>query len=91
MCDKLPYCNPRIDKCLTPIINYLNKSFKLKTLASFCGHGKYNTTIVVKDNSGTISEYYSHKLLGPKKRSRFYKKDEDGFYYIPELKINFSF
>ena len=85
MCDKLPYCNPRIDKCLIPIISCLNKSTNLKTLASCCGHGKYNSTIVVKDKEGKIFEYYSGKLLGPKKRNRYYKKDNDGFYYIPEL------
>ena len=84
MCDKLPYCNPRIDKCLIPIINHLNKS-NLKTLASCCGHGKYNSTIVVKDKLGNISELYSGVLLLPKKRNRYYKKDNMGFYYIPEV------
>ena len=85
MCDKLPYCNPRIDKCLIPIINHLNKSAKLKTLASCCGHGKYNSTIVVKDKLGNIFEFYSRLSLGPKKRNRYYKKDNNGFYYILEV------
>jgi len=84
MCDKLPYCNPRFDKCLISIINQLNKSSELKTLASCCGHMKYDSTIVVKDREGNIFEYYSSKLLGPRKRNRYYKKDNDGFYYIPE-------
>ena len=85
MCDKLPYINPRFDKCLIPIINNLNISTKLKTLASCCGHGKYKTTIVVKDREGNIFEFYSNKLLGTRKRNRYYKKDKKGFYYIPEL------
>ena len=85
MCDKLPYCNPRIDKCLISIINNLNKSTELKTLVSCCGHGKYNSTIVVKDKIGNIFEYYSNKSLTPKKRNRYYKKDNKGFYFIPEL------
>ena len=34
MCDKLPYCNPRLDKCLIPTINRLNNSTNLRTLAS---------------------------------------------------------
>jgi len=85
MCDKLPYCNPRIDKCLIPIIKCLNESKELKILASCCGHGKYNSTIVVKDKKGHIFEYYSRKLLGPKKRNRYYKKNNNGFYYIPEV------
>ena len=85
MCDKLPYCNPRIDKCLISIIDNLNRSTKLKTLASCCGHGIYNSTIVVKDKKGNIFEYYSNKPLNPKKRNRYYKKDNKGFYFIPEL------
>ena len=85
MCDKLPYCNPRIDKCLIPIIKCLNESKELKSLASYCGHHKYKSTIVVKNRKGHIFEYYSGKSLGPKKRNRYYKKDKDGFYYIPEL------
>jgi len=48
-------------------------------------HGKYNSTIVVKDRKGNIFEYYSNKLLGPKKRNRYYKKDTEGFYYISEV------
>lgn len=85
MCDKLPYCNPRIDKCLVYIIKDLNKSPRLKSLASCCGHGKYNSTIVVKDKKGNIFEYYSNYLLGPRKRNRYYKKDKEGFYFIPEV------
>jgi len=84
MCNKLSYCNPRIDKCLILIINYINKS-DLKTLASCCGHGKYNSTIVVKDKQGNIFEFYSRISLLPKKRNRYYKKDNEGFYYIPEV------
>ena len=84
MCDKLPYCNPRIDRCLISIINNLNKSTKLKTLASCCGHGIYNSTIVVKEK-GSIFEFYSNKQLKPKKRNRYYKKDKKGFYFIPEI------
>ena len=84
MCDKLSYCNPRIDKCLILIINHLNKS-NLKTLASCCGHGKYNSTIVVKDKIGNIFEFYSRISLLSKKRNRYYKKDNDGYYYIPEV------
>ena len=84
MCNKLAYCNPRFDKCLIPTINNLNKS-DLKTLASCCGHRKYKTTIVVKDKAGKIFEFYSGIILGSKKRNRYYKKDNNGFYYIPEL------
>ncbi len=82
MCKKLPYCNPRMDKCLISIINNLNKSTELKTLASCCGHGVYNPTIVVKNKEGVIYEYYSGITLVKKKRNRYYKKDNNDFYYI---------
>ena len=84
MCDKLPYCNPHFDKCLILIINNLNNS-DLKTLVSCCGHEKYKSTIVVKDKLGNIFEFYSGIRLSSKKRNRYYKKDKDGFYYIPEM------
>ena len=85
MCDKLPYCNPRRDKCLIQILNRLNESTELKTLASCCGHQIYDPTIVVKNKEGKIFEYYSGELLGPRKRNRYYKKDKNGFYYIPHI------
>lgn len=87
MCDKLHYCNPRIDTCLTSIIEKLNKLSHFKTLCCCCGHGKYNPTIVIKDKKGNVFELFSRVKLGPKKRNRYYKKDADGYYYIPELKI----
>jgi len=74
MCNKLSYCNPRFDKCLIPIINHINNNSDLKTLASCCGHRKYNTTIVVKDKLGNIFELYSRISLLPKKRNRYIKK-----------------
>ncbi len=86
MCEKLSYCNPRIDNCLILLVNDLNNP-NLKTLASCCGHGKYDTTIVVKDKMNNIFEFYSGVSLLPKKRNRYYKKDKNGFYYIPEIEF----
>lgn len=85
MCDKLPYSNPRIDKCLIAKIEEINKSKELKTLASCCGHGSYNPTIVVKDKDGLIFELYSMKPLIPQKRNRYYRKDKNGIYFIPGI------
>ena len=84
MCDKLPYCNPRIDKCLMPAIKLLNKLPGFKTLASCCGHTKYHPTIVIREK-GEIFEYYSGIILGHRKRNRYYKRDKKGFYFIPEV------
>lgn len=88
MCDKLPYNNPRIDKCMREIVEKINKEGRYKTLASCCGHNKYPKTIIVKDKlTGDILEYFSKTPLQVKKRNRYYKKDEEGFYFIPELKL----
>lgn len=85
MCDKLPYCNPRIDKCLMSIIKSLNRYPSYKTLASCCGHAVYRATIVVREKNVGIFEYYSGMILSPKKRNRYYKRDKKGFYFIPEV------
>lgn len=84
MCIKLPYCNPRIDICLKKIVKRLNKQPNFKTLACCCGHKKYSPTIIIKDKKGRIFEFFSRKQLDIKKRNRYYKKDINGFYYIPE-------
>lgn len=88
MCDKLPYNNPRIDKCMRVIVEGINKEPRYRTLASCCGHGKYPKTIVVKDKSnGMILEYYSRTYLQLKKRNRYYVTDKEKYYYIPELGV----
>jgi hypothetical protein len=86
MCDKLPYENPRIDKCLIQLIKEINSEGTYKSLASCCGHDKYPTTIVVKDKDNNIFEYFTKKKLKKPKRNRFYKKDGSNYYYLnPEL------
>lgn len=87
MCNKLPYCNPRIDKCLIEVIQEINEEKQVRTLASCCGHDKYTKTIVVRErDTRQISEYFSKIKLELKKRNRYYKKDNEGFYYIPEVR-----
>ncbi len=85
MCVKLPYCNPRIDICMQEIVKKLNMLSNFKTLACCCGHLKYKPTIVIKDRKGYVFEFFSRKRLDFKKRNRYYKKDNDGIYYIPEV------
>lgn len=69
----------RIDPCMKNIIYWLQIN-GIKTLACCCGHGKYPPSIVV--NISYPFEIFSYKNI-PRK-TRFYKKDEDGYYYIPE-------
>jgi len=90
MCTKTKYKtpNPRIDKCMRPLIKWmLNGNFA--TVSSCCGHGKYSMTIVVRMIENGKMKYY--ELLSntpiPRKRN-FYRRDEEGYYYIPELNKN---
>ena len=74
----------RIDPCLREFIKNLNllKS-NLKILACCCGHGKYPMTIVVA--LGNLRyDLVSGKYITRKKR--FYRKDKQGYYFIPEVK-----
>lgn len=78
MCDNN---NPRkIDECLRNLIPVINLT-KFKTLACCCGHRKYPMTIVVT-NGKIIWDLISNKIIHRKKR--FYVKDKQGYYYIPE-------
>jgi len=71
----------RVDPCMRAEIRFL-QSQGVKTLACCCGHGRYPETIIVK-KAGGIFEFHSDvRIL---RRKRFYVRDKDGFYYIPEV------
>lgn len=80
----------RINACLRAVLLRLNE-IGHKTLASCCGHGIYPPTIIIADweiiNSKKVGaepyEYFT-QITVPRMR-RFYKKDQKGFYYIPEV------
>jgi len=53
-------------------------------LASCCGHGKYPISIIVEHDANKLPiEIFSLKII-PRKR-KFYKKDNKGYYFIPEI------
>ena len=85
MCKKTNYKipNPRIDKCMT-WVGYINQK-NLKVVACCCGHGKYPMTIVVRNHLEHTWELISNMRV-PRKRN-FYKRDKQGYYYIPETII----
>ena len=58
---------------------YLKPSYR--TVACCCGHGKYPMTLVVEGNRRHLELFSGHFIA---RKKRFYRKDEDGFYYIPE-------
>ena len=85
MCIKKHYCNREVDLCIQSLVKAINRLNGIKTLSSCCGHNIYPTTIIIKDKEGNITEFYSGIKLDLRKRNRFYKKDQSGVYFIPEL------
>ncbi len=76
----------RIDPCMKQFIETLNTLINpaWKTVACCCGHKKYPMTIVIENqNKGYHIEIFHGKILLRKKK--FYKKDKQGYYYIPEV------
>lgn len=83
MCNFNPKNNGRfIDPCLKREIDVMERA-GFRILACCCGHGRYPQTIVIRWRFGKILEY-EHGVVIPRKR-RFYRRDSDGFYYIPEI------
>lgn len=70
-----------LDRCMALLIRALNQD-EWETLGSCCGHGKYSQSIVVKHADGHIFDLISSETI-PRK-TRFYRKDKQGLYYIPE-------
>lgn len=82
MCKKLKGLHNRIDPCMKSILNHIHGD----VIACCCGHGKYPMTIVKKvgfSDNPLFLEIISGKEI-PRKR-KFYKKDNKGYYYIPEV------
>jgi hypothetical protein len=52
-----------------------------------CGHGKYPKTIIIRVDSPLMGKFtfelFSRKNLLARKR--FYRRDKEGHYYIPEV------
>lgn len=99
MCQKQHYCNRKIDDCIQKSVKEINndKFGRFKTLLSCCGHNKYSRTIIVKNKgSQCIFEWYTGIPLenfykNGKIRKRFYRKDKEGYYFLPEAEFIESF
>lgn len=101
---KYKTCNTRIDKCMRREIKVFVRAIELlkpyllepiEVVACCCGHGKYPKTIVLKYGGGndhsmrelpTYIEHFSQVEILRKRK--FYKRDEEGYYYIPEVIAN---
>lgn len=44
---------------------------------------KYPMTIVCKDKNGRVYELFSNVTI--KRKKRFYRLDDEGYYFIPEV------
>ena len=87
MCKKTNYhgtSNTQIDKCIRPLVKFLQKA-GWHTVASCCGHGKYPVTVICEEMEGSkvFTELFTQTRI-PRTRC-FYKKDKEGFYFIPEV------
>lgn len=80
------------DPCMIKLIHnfdYILSKIKkedgrYKLLASCCGHGKYSPSLIVQWGiEGYNVELFSGKTIERKKK--FYKKDKQGHYYLPEV------
>lgn len=89
MCKKtqFKYCPSTIDKCMRDYIKMIHKILLTKyvTKSCCCGHGKYPRTVVIglKKGESNCFELISGKMIYRTKR--FYKKDKEGYYFIPEV------
>lgn len=91
-----------IDECLKEELEQINTGYpiqggnKFTTLLSCCGHGRYPKTIIVINNiSGCVFDWISGAILpekykNGKKRKRYYTKDKEGFFFLPEAILEIS-
>ena len=77
----------KLDPCMKKLIHFLSNIMPphLKLRACCCGHNKYPMTIVYENISqeDMFKEMVSQTRIPRKKR--FYKKDKQGYYFIPEV------
>lgn len=78
------FSNKRVDSCLVPLLLSL-EFLGVETVASCCGHGKYPMTVIAKKGSKTDFGLEIFTGLIIPRTKRFYKPDNKGFYYIPEV------
>ena len=87
VCKDIEEFNFRVDNCMQNLIWVLNNR-GVMTCGCCCGHGRYPMTIVYVSPNGKFWDLMSGVEIPRKKR--FYIKDKDGFYYIPEVMEEFN-
>lgn len=93
MCRWVKSGNQRIDPCMKQTLHFLEK-FGFNILACCCGHGKYPQTIVYQNSGGetfaavvskSLPAYLLQNTVRMPRKKRFYKRDLDGVFFIPEI------
>ncbi len=87
MCKKkqFKYCPSEIDECMKNLIEIL-RARGVRTLSCCCGHRRYPMTIIIEQ--GLETQTYALEIMSDKvipRKKKFYKKDKQGYYYIPEV------
>jgi len=84
MCKWNKHGDTRIDPCMRIIVRNLNH-LGIITVMCCCGHGKYEPSLLVRlPKTKLILDLFSG-ITWMYKTKRFYKRDENGFYFIPEV------
>lgn len=89
MCEWNKFGDTRIDPCMRRLIRLIDSHPSIKVMMCCCGHGRYNMTIIiryVRDVQDKKVWLVRELLSGIElpKRTKYYKRDKDGYYYIPE-------
>lgn len=92
MCEVKKYkgtSNTQIDKCMRKLIDGINCIIDSENtiIACCCGHDKYSMSIVIHDEIHDTNWELLSKVTIPRTRN-FYKRDKEGYYYIPEVVLN---
>ena len=86
MCTFNPKNNSRfIDPCLVNLIKFLEEH-GIRTVACCCGHGIYPMSIIVRTGREGVTREICSNTTFEGRRKRYYKRDENGVYFIPELR-----
>ncbi len=76
----------RIDPCMKHICEWIDLHSGYEIVACCCGHGKYSPSIVVVGGSVFREIFSDIEIEKPINiKPKFYKKDKQGYYYIPEI------
>ena len=76
----------RIDPCMKNICEFIDEHSGYEVVSCCCGHGKYSPSIVVVAGSFFREIFSDVEIDKPiNVKPRFYKKDKQGYYYIPEV------